>query len=215
MRQAGPVSTYDGQRLATWIEELGLSAYLAEAGLPTFTRDETGAATWTDPATDEPMSADQLAALDQILHSDGTEPEHAVPVALVLLARQARVRRELLASPWFTYETLAELRGAELNATRFAVHKAASTHRLLVVPIEERSVVPAFQLGADGELRPELVGVLEPLLTARMDPWRAWAWLTQPAALTFGQAPERLAADPESADLVIRAAERLAEKVGS
>ena len=45
-----------------------------------------------------------------------------------------------------------------------------------------------------------------------MDPWRAWAWLTQPAALTFGRAPEEAVTDPEMTDLVLHAAVRLAER---
>ena len=140
-------------------------------------------------------SPDRVDELDRALRSQGDEPEHAVPVGLVVLARQARLRTELLATLWHTYESLGEVRGTSVDATRFAVHKAASQHRLLVVPLEERAIVPAFQLGADGELRPELAPVLEPLLAARMDPWRAWIWLTQPAALTLGQAPEQAATD--------------------
>ena len=99
------------------------------------------------------------------------------------------------------------------SATRFAVHKAANERRLLVVPSGEQSIVPAFQLTDDGEPRPELAAVLRPLLTAGMDPWRAWAWLTQPAALLGGQVPEQAAADPAEADLVAVAAARLAERV--
>ncbi|MDF1605074.1 hypothetical protein [Nocardioides sp. YIM 152315] len=193
----------DGERLATWLEDLGLADALAEAGLPTFTRDSSGRAVWSEP--------DRVPELDRALRGQGSEPEHAVPVALVLLARQARLRTELLESPWFTYETLAEVRGASVDATRYAVHKAAQTHRLLVVPVDERVVVPAFQLGSDGEVRPEVAPLLEPLLAAGMDPWRAWAWLTQPAALTLGQAPEKAVTDPEMADLVRHAALRLAE----
>ncbi|GAA4374587.1 hypothetical protein [Nocardioides caricicola] len=197
------MTQHDGDRLASWLDGLGLADQLAEAGLPTFTRDADGHAVWSEP--------DRLEELDALLHSVGDDPEHAVPVGLVVLARQARLRTELTATPWHTYETLAEVRGTSVDATRFAVHKAASEHRLLVVPLEERSVVPAFQLGADGELRPELAPVLAPLLASRMDPWRAWVWLTQPAALTLGEAPERLAAtDPE---LARTAAERLAERL--
>lgn len=197
------MTQYDGDRLASWLDGLGLADQLAEAGLPTFTRDADGHAVWSEP--------DRLEELDALLHSVGDDPEHAVPVGLVVLARQARLRTELQATPWHTYETLAEVRGTSVDATRFAVHKAASEHRLLVVPLEERSIVPAFQLGTDGDLRPELAPVLTPLLAGRMDPWRAWVWLTQPAALTLGEAPEQLAAtDP---DLVRAAAERLAERL--
>jgi hypothetical protein len=199
------VTQNDGDRLADWLEELGLADQLGEAGLPTFSRDPDGHAVWSEP--------DRIGELERVLRSVGDEPEHAVPVGLVVLARQARLRTQLLATMWHTYESLADLRGASVEATRFAVHKAASEHRLLVVPVEERAVVPAFQLGADGELRPELAPVLRPLLEARMDPWRAWAWLTQPAALTLGKAPERAAvADPA---LVRTAAEKLAERLSN
>ena len=195
----------DGDRLATWLEELGLADHLAEAGLPTFTRDTDGRAVWSAP--------DRIEELERLLRSDGSEPEHAVPVGLLLIARQARLREALLATPWFTYETLGELRGTSVDATRFAVHKAAQTHRLLVVPVETRVVVPGFQLTATGEVRADIAPLLEPLLAAKMDPWRAWAWLTQPAALTLGRAPEEAVTDPEMTDLVLHAAVRLAERV--
>lgn len=200
------MSAADGDRLATWLEGLGLENHLAGAGLPTFTRDGDGRAVWTDP--------ERIDELDRLLHSEGSEPEHAVPVGLVLIARQARLRAALLETRWFTYETLAEVRGASVDATRYAVHKAEQTHRLVVVVVEGRTVVPAFQLTIEGEIRPDIAPLLEPLLAAGMDPWRAWAWLTQPAALTFGRAPEEAVTDPELADLVLHAAVRLAERVG-
>lgn len=195
-----------GERLATWLESLGLAEHLAEAGLPTFTRDPEGRAVWTEP--------ERVDELDRLLRSEGSEPEHAVPVGLVLIARQARLRAALLETRWFTYETLAEVRGASVDATRYSVHKAQQTHRLVVVPVEGSVVVPAFQLTDEGEIRPDVAPLLEPLLSAGMDPWRAWAWLTQPAALTFGRAPEEAVADPEMTDLVLHAAVRLAEHVG-
>ncbi len=202
-----------GESLATWLEGLGLAAHLAAAGLPTYERDEHGRAAWTDPNTGLPMTAVQLEDLERLLHSEGSDPQHAVPVQLVQVARQARVRQELLASPWFTYETLGQLRGTSLDATRFAVHKAAAEHRLLVVATDEHTLVPGFQLTPEGALRSELTPVLEPLLAARMDPWKAWAWLTQPAGLLGGQVPERAVADPGTAEIVRHAAVRLAERV--
>ncbi len=143
----------------------------------------------------------------------GPVSEYDVDVGRVLRERHERLRVELLETPSFTYETLAEVRGASVDGTRYAVHKAAQQHRLLVVPVDERVVVPAFQLTATGEPRAELAPALEPLLAAGMDPWRAWAWLTQPAALTLGQAPERAVTDPDHADLVVRAAHALAERL--
>ncbi|MDN4172002.1 hypothetical protein QWY28_03510 [Nocardioides sp. SOB77] len=203
-----------GEDLATWIESLGLEGHLTEAGLPTFRR-EGGRARWVDPGTGGDLTLAQLQEVEGLLRNEGSEPEHAVPVALVVLRRHAQLRVELLGSPWHDYASLAELRGASLESTRFAVHKAAATHRLLVVPVDERSVVPAFQLTGAGELRPDLAPVLEPLLAARMDPWRVWAWLVRPVALLGGLVPAEAAADPDDADLVLHAAVRLAERVSA
>ena len=50
-----------GERLATWMEELGLAAHLAEAGLPTFTRDPAGRAVWSDPDRVEDFGEDKYA----------------------------------------------------------------------------------------------------------------------------------------------------------
>ena len=108
-----------------------------------------------------------MVQLDRLLHQQGSEPEHAVPVPLLLIARQARLREELLATPTHTYETLAELRGVELNTARFQVHKAAAAHRLLLVAPGGRTLVPAFQLDTDGQPRADLLPVLEPLQAAR------------------------------------------------
>lgn len=205
--------TSTGERIAVWLEGLGLDPHLAAAGLPTFERDEHGRAVWSDPATGERLTGDQLEALDALLHAEGDDPAFAVPVSLVQVARQARLRGELLASAWFTYETLAALRGTSIDAARFMIHKTGSLHRLLVVSDEGRVLVPAFQITSDGDPRPDLAPVLEPLLAAGMDPWRAWIWLTQPAALLGGLVPEQAAADPGAAALVARAAARLAERV--
>jgi len=204
-----------GERLAAWLEGLGLADHLAQAGLPGFERDAGGRARWTDRATGEPLGVAELEALDDLLHRQGSEPEHAVPVSLLQLAQQARVRQELLDSPTHDYASLARLRDASVEATRFAVHKAASRHRLLVVPVESGGgvVVPAFQLTDAGEPRPDLEPLLAPLLAAGGDPWRTWAWLTHPAALLTGLVPERAAADPETADLAAWGAVRLAERV--
>ena len=204
-----------GERLARWLEGLGLQEHLAAAGLPTFSRDGWGRAAWTDPGTGEPLSEDQLDQLDALLHHEGSEPEHAVPVPLVQIARRARQRERLLTTRWFTYQTLAEVRDAPVEATRFAVHKAGGARRLLVVAGDEQAIVPAFQLTDEGVLRSDLAPVLEPLLEAGMDAWAVWSWLTQPAALLGGLVPEQAAADPTTAARVLHAAVRLAERVAA
>lgn len=202
-------------RLADWIDELGLAPHLNEAGLPGFTRDEAGVPHWTEVGGEEPLSGTRLAELDAALRSQGDDPAHAVPVALLLLARKARLRRELLATPAFTYEHLAQVRGSSVNATRFWVHKQAEQHHLLTVSSGEHLLVPAFQLTASGDVRPELVPVLEPLLASGADAWDTWIWLTQPAGLLGGDVPERLVTDPEEAPLVVHAATRLAQRAAA
>jgi len=208
---AEPGST-DGDALAAWLEGLGLAVHLGSAGLPTFTRDDVGHAHWADPNTGDPLTPDQLAALDRLLHSDGDEPAHAVPLSLVQLRRRAQVHAALLDSPTYDYAALAALRGISENAARFAVHKGAERHTMLVVPYSDGVLVPAFQFDADGEQRGDLLAVLEPLLSSGMDPWQVWAWLTQPAALLSGAVPHEAARDPEEEPIVVHAAIRLAER---
>lgn len=202
-----------GERLASWLEGLELADLLADAGLPSYRRDLGGVVRWHDTATGTPLTADQLRQLDRVLRQEGEDPDHAVPVALVQLRRQVAVRARLVASRTLDYAGLAELRGISENAARFAVHKDASRHRLLLVPQQGEVLIPAFQLTERGELRDELAPVLEPLLAAGMDPWQVWAWLTHPAGLLGGMVPEQAAADPEEAAIVRHAAVRLAERV--
>lgn len=202
----------NGEQLADWLEELGLADHLAAAGLPSFERDLGGVVRWRDPGTGAPLTPEQVADLDRVLHQDGDDPAHAVPLALVQLRRQTEVRAALLASPTHTYASLAAVRGVSENAARFAVHKAAERGSLLVVPHDGDVLVPAFQLTDAGELRPELGPVLEPLLASAMDAWQVWTWLTQPAALLGGQVPHEAARDADEAAIVRHAAVRLAER---
>lgn len=200
-----------GERLAAWLEGLGLSEQLAAAGLPTY--DRTGDAVhWVEPATGEPLGADRLAELDRQLRAHGDDPAHAVPVALVRLRRESRLRQELLDGGWLDYAGVAARRGVSENAARFALHKAAERRTVLLVQHEGRTLVPAFQLDDAGEVRDELLAVLEPLLAAGVEPWRAWIWLTTPAGLLGGAVPHEAARDPEELPIVQRAAVALAER---
>jgi hypothetical protein len=198
------------EELADWLEGLGLAGQLATAGLPTYER-ASGAVRWTDPSTGEPLDAERLAELDRLLRSQGEDPAHGVPVALVRLRRESRLRQELLDGGWLDYAGVARLRGVSTNAARFAVHKAAERRTLLVVGHEGAVLVPSFQLDEAGEVRTELLPVLEPLLVS-VDPWRVWIWLTTPAALLAGAVPHEAARDPEELPVVQRAAVALAER---
>ncbi|KRE97331.1 hypothetical protein ASG76_00955 [Nocardioides sp. Soil774] len=204
---------HDGlaDELAAWLEGLGLADQLEAAGLPSYVRGADGAAHWREPATGEPLTAERLVELDAVLRSTGEDPAHGVPIALVRLRRDARVRAELLDGGWTDYAGVAGLRGVSLNAARFAVHKAAERRTLLLVQHEGAILVPTFQLDGSGEVREELLTVLEPLLAA-VDPWRAWIWLTTPAGLLGGAVPHEAARDPEEQPVVQRAAIALAER---
>lgn len=201
-----------GERLASWLEGLGLADQLVAAGLPSYERDAHGAAHWRDPATGEQLGTDRLVELDHQLRSVGEDPAHGVPVALVRLRREGRVRAELLDGGWRDYAGVARLRGVSVNSARFALHKAAERRAVLLIQHEGATLVPAFQLDDAGQVRDELLAVLEPLLSAGVDPWRTWIWLTTPAALLGGAVPHEAARDPEELPLVQHAAVVLAER---
>jgi hypothetical protein len=60
--------------------------------------------------------------------------------------------------------------------------------------------VPAFQITAAGEPRPELRPLLQELLVTGIGGWAAWTSLTAPSSLLSGEVPEQLAAtDPARA----------------
>ena len=200
-------------RLASWLEDLGLADQLAAAGMPTYERDADGVVQWHDPATGNPLSPDRVVELDAMLRSVGDDPAHAVPIALVQLRRETRVRAALLDGGWLDYAGVARLRGVSENATRFALHKAAERRTVLLVQQEGATLVPSFQLDDEGQVRGELLPVIEPLLAAAIDPWRAWIWLTTPAGLLGGAVPHEAARDPEELPLVQHAAVALAERV--
>jgi hypothetical protein len=83
---------------------------------------------------------------------------------------------------------------------------------VLLVQQDGATLVPTFQLDDAGQVRTELLAVLETLLSAGVDPWRAWIWLTTPAGLLGGEVPHELARDPEELPVVQRAAVALAER---
>ena len=199
-------------RLASWLERLGLADQLAAAGLPTYERGADGVVQWRDPATGEPLTTVRLGELDGLLRSQGDDPAHAVPVALVRLRRESRVRAALLDGGWLDYAGVGRLRGVSENAARFALHKAAERRAVLLVPHEGATLVPSFQLADDGQVRAELLAVIEPLLAGGVAPWRAWVWLTTPAGLLGGGVPHEVAADPGELPLVQHAAVALAER---
>lgn len=200
------------ERLARWLGDLGLVEQLEAEGMLRLERDEAGRARWVDARSGATLDADELDRVEALFRGHGEDPAHGVPVPLVQAAHLARVRRELLDSDWLTYDSLADLRGASVDATRFAVTRAVAEHRLLAVPTEVALLVPAFQLTPAGDTRPELLPLLEPLLGSGLDPWRVWGWLTRPAALLGGLVPADAAAATETAEDAAAAARALAAR---
>lgn len=207
----GPHDDGLGERLATWLEDLGLADQLAAAGLPTYDRAH-GEVRWREPGTVEPLPPDRLVELDRQLRSQGDDPAHGIPVALVRLRREAHVRAELLDGGWLDYAGVAALREVSENAARFALHKASDRRSVLLVQQEGATLVPSFQLDGTGQVREELLTILETLLAASVDPWRAWIWLTTPAALLGGDVPHEVAREPDELPVVQRAAVALGER---
>ncbi|WP_110205518.1 hypothetical protein [Nocardioides daejeonensis] len=200
-----------GRDLADWLESLDLAGALAEAGLPTYVRSPRGVH-WTAPRTGEPLTEPELTELEATLRDQGEDPAHAVPLGLLQVRRRAEVRARLVTTPWFDYAALGRLRGEHLDTARFWVHKAASAGRALIVPTESGAMIPAFQFDPMGELRTDLDGVLDVLLAAGVEPWAAWAWLTEPVALLSGGVPHEVVRDPAERDVVRHAARRLAAR---
>ena len=154
-----------------------------------------------------------LAALELV------QPSHPTPQVLVLaptreIALQSRDVCRLLGAhvTLQAIESSAANVSYPINALRNAALRAVRTTHYIVLDVDlwpsaglhaavlsapplllrrryAALVVPAFQLDAAGEPRPELAPLLEPLLGAGMDGWRAWAWLTRPAALPRGWCP--------------------------
>jgi hypothetical protein len=99
--------------------------------------------------------------------------------------------RELIASGVHDVESLRGLRGDE-SAAATAAWVAEQGARLLVVPLGDVPVFPAFQFDERGELRPALSGHVRSLQDAGLSPWRAWSWLVSPTGRLSGGVPAEM-----------------------
>jgi hypothetical protein len=131
------------------------------------------------------------------------------PATVEQARRSADLRRDLLATPTFTYDTLAQQRGdARSSSTRTWVSRARSRKELFTVDVDGRTIIPAFQLTDAGKTRPALAPALSQLLDADVGGWSVWTWLTRPTPLLSGGTPTDLA--DEAPERVRRAARRFA-----
>jgi hypothetical protein len=130
-----------------------------------------------------------------------------VPHAAVEQARRlAALRSELLASGAFTYESLADGRGATPAAVRQFVSRARARNELFTVSHDGETLVPSFLLDAELSPRLRLRPIIETLRAAGEDGWALWAWFLTPSGWLGGQRPLDLVDDNPT--MVAEAAQR-------
>ncbi|MCI4674421.1 hypothetical protein [Candidatus Mycolicibacterium alkanivorans] len=131
------------------------------------------------------------------------------PASLAQAQRLAAHRDALLATPAYTHESLQQVRGdARESSTRTWLSRRKDARELFTVKHDGRTIIPAFQLDANAEPRPELQPVLQTLIDAGVQSWALWTWLTAPTSLLSGEIPEQLVrSNPQR---VLRAAQRFA-----
>ena len=89
-----------------------------------------------------------------------------------------------------TYHSLAEMRGTGQGGARSWVNRLRRDNLLFTVEVNGKTLIPMVQLTSDGQLD-ELVSehLVKPLLSAGMEPWSLWSWLTSPTGLLSGDIP--------------------------
>ncbi len=136
------------------------------------------------------------------------------PASVMQAQRLAAHRDALLATDVFTHETLAALRGdRNISTTRTWVTRNRRQRKIFTVTYDGRMLLPAFQLTATGQPRPELAPLLDVLLDAGVDGWELWTWLTGRTSLLSGDVPHELAA--RDGQRVLRAAQRFVRKAAT
>lgn len=122
--------------------------------------------------------------------------------------RLATHRNALLATPFHTYTSLSDQRSSSESSTRTWVARRRQERKMFTVDHDGRTLIPAFQFDAHGNLRAELAPILAALADGGVRDWSLWTWLTSPTSFLSGEVPERIAStDPGR---VLRAAQRFA-----
>jgi hypothetical protein len=156
--------------------------------------------------------ADQVSATrEELVHALMSKKVSLVPPSSLRQAqRLASLRDALLATPVYTYATLAQVRREQESTTRTWFSRKRAEHRVFAVPHRGRTLIPAFQLTESGDVRSDLAAVLGPLAKAELDGWAVWSWLTRPSSLLSGGTPEDVAR--KSPDRAATAARRFAQR---
>ena len=82
---------------------------------------------------------------------------------------------------------------------------------MFTVEVQGRTFIPKVQLTGAGSLDPRIAQLVEPLVSAGLDSWGVWSWLTAPEGRLSGDIPAEVAR-AESAR-ALRAAERYAREL--
>ncbi|WP_169251302.1 hypothetical protein [Brevibacterium sp. 'Marine'] len=108
--------------------------------------------------------------------------------------RSGEIRKRLLESEGAaTYSAVADMRGSNEKAARQWVSRQRHEQRLFTVEAQGRVIVPAFQLGDDGDLDKAVSSIIvQPMLKAGVRAWAIWAWSTRPTGLLSGRVPAKL-----------------------
>lgn len=128
-----------------------------------------------------------------------------VPHAAIATARRIRAARQrLVESGAYDYKSLAEGRGASVEATRQFVSRAQRKHQIFTVEHNGSVLVPQFLLDETLDPIPDYQEVLAALAPAESSPWAVWNWMVSPSGWLDGTSPADLARSHHA--LVIEAA---------
>jgi hypothetical protein len=130
-----------------------------------------------------------------------------VPHGLVEQARRyAEHAAALMRSGAFDHQTLAELWGVSVPATRKRVQRLEGRHELFTVTYLHRVFVPAVVLDPHGAPRPGLRELIAVLAKAGDGGFALWAWLVSPSPYLSGEIPAEVAMTaPDRAERAARA----------
>ena len=153
------------------------------------------------------LTSQQQAAVTTLLAAAGPDPASAANRSRPLRVSEEQTRRRaqrarLLATGWLSLtELTARREEADVAAVGAWVYEQLRDRALIVLEAPDGTIaVPAFQVTADGQPRPELRPLLEVLLGPGLGGWAAWTWLTSPSSFLSGEVPEQVAAtDPARA----------------
>lgn len=128
------------------------------------------------------------------------------------IQRTADLRQSLLAENGAeTYKSLATLRDTKPSSVRTWVSRARERGELFTINLQGTTLIPRVQLTEDGNLHPAITPLVRTLLSADLDAWSLWAWLTSPTGLLSGDIPAEIA--PVKPSRAQKAADRYAAEL--